>query len=347
MLSSRRLTAVLALGVSGTLLLSGCRSDASVAAYVGDSQVTRAELDRAVADRLADPDIATFAGDDDAGYQRFVLGLLVQEDVYAAVADRYDVQVSDDDARARIDQLLAGQDEAATYQQLAQQNGVNAEDVLENVRQQMVREQVAVASGQVDLSESALRERFDASREGLAKISLGFITVPDDATAQAVLGQLTADPASYPALAAQYAGQYTLPALEDRAPDEIPQALLDQVAGTDPGNGFTLAVPETGGVVVAFVGGIVYPTFEGSRAELEAQAAAEAADSGMALVADVREDLDVTVNPRYGVADGENIVAGDGGVVDVLTDGSGAAEDPIDDTLPGTEVPADPGAAGD
>ena len=39
--------------------------------------------------------------------------------------------------------------------------------------------------------------------------------------------------------------------------------------------------------------------------------------AGTALVDDVREDLDVTVNPRYGVLDEDGrLVAGEGGVVE-------------------------------
>ena len=61
-------------------------------------------------------------------------------------------------------------------------------------------------------------------------------------------------------------------------------------------------------------------------------AAADAA--GSELVDDVRDDLGVTVNPRYGVLEEGELVAGDGGVVDILEEG-------------GAEPPADAGPPGD
>ena len=326
--AARRRTAALVLGLTGTLLLSSCRSDPGVAAYVGQGTVTTAELDRAVEERLADPGVAAFAAADETAFTRQVLGLLVQEDVYAEVAERYDVQVSDAEVQQRIGELLEGGDPDQVYDQLAQENGVSRRDVDENVRQQLLRTRVAEATGAADLSEEALQEQYAGAREGLGQIELGVITVPDQATADAVLAQLTLDPAAYPAVAASYAGGNTLPAVQPFAAADVPQVLLPQVSSTQPGSGFTLPVPEAGGVVVTFVQGISYPAFEEVRDQLADQAAADAADAGAAAVADVQEDLDVRLNPRYGVLDGTDVVAGDSGVVDILGDSGDAAADP-------------------
>lgn len=315
---ARRLTAVLAVGLSGALVLAGCRTDPSVAAYVGDSQVTNAQLGSAVDERLADPAIASFAEADRTGFTRQVLSLLVQERVYAAAADRYDIDVSDGDVEARIDQLLAGGDETAVFAQLAEQQGVSRPDVIENVRQQLISVQLAEATGAADLSDAALRDLYDQTREGSAQIELGFITVPDQPTADGVLAQLTADPASYPALAAQYPGDSTLPAVEPRAPADVPQVIAQQVAATQPGNGFTLPLDSVGGVVVVFVQGISYPTFEELEPQLQDQAAAQAAEAGAAVVSQVQDDLRVRVNPRYGVLEEGSVVADGGGVVQLL-----------------------------
>jgi hypothetical protein len=307
---------LMAVAVSG---LTGCRTSPNVAAYVGDEQVTVAELDAAVAERLDDPDIAAYAAGQDGEFTRQVLTLLVQEEVHAAAAQRYDVQVSDDDVRRRIADALGNQDADAVYSRLAAQQGVGREDVFENVRQQMVRQQIAEQEGKVEGStETALQARYEQVRESLAQVSMGYLTVPDDATAAAVLAQLTADPAAYPALAAQYPGSYTLPALETRSPDEVPPPLADGVAAAAPNTGFSLAVPETGGVVVTFVSGKVYPSFEEVRPQLEQEAADQAAKAGADLVAKVRSDLGVTVNPRFGVLKDGKLVPGDGGVVDIL-----------------------------
>ncbi|MBW8765107.1 MAG: peptidyl-prolyl cis-trans isomerase, partial [Geodermatophilales bacterium] len=298
----------------------------TVAAYVGNEQITTAELDSAVANRLDDPDVAAFAAANKDQFTRRVLSLLVQEQVYAAAAKRYGINVDDAAVRDRIDELLGGQDPESAYTDLAKQ-GIGRTDVFENVRQQLVRQQIAVAEGKAaGVTDAALQALYDKNRDSLARLSFGYITVPDQATADAVLAQLSADPAAYPAVAARYPGQYTLPTLESRTPDQVPGPLAQGIAAAAPNTGFTLAVPETGGVVVTFVAGTVYPTFEEARPDLVKQAADEADQAGAKLVDGVRKDLDVTVNPRFGVLKDGNLVPADGGVVDILSGkGSGGA----------------------
>jgi hypothetical protein len=306
---------LLAVAVSG---LTACRTSPNVAAYVGDEQVSVAELDAAVADRLTDADVAAWADGQEDELTRRVLSLLVQEEIHAAAAQRYDVQVDDDDVRRRIAELLGNDDPDAVYGRLAQQ-GVARGDVFENVRQQMVRQQIAEQEGLSEgLSEAELRARYEEVREELAQVSFGYITVPDDAIATAVLAQLTADPAAYPALAAQYPGPTTLPTLETRTSDEVPPPLAEGVDAAAPNSGFSVAIPETGGVVVTFVAGPVYPEFEEVRPQIEEEAAGQADAAGADLVDRVRADLGVTVNPRFGVLDEGRLVSGEGGVVDIL-----------------------------
>ncbi len=316
----RRLLAVLLVGAAGVGSLAGCRTDPDVAAYVGDEQVTVAELDEAVDTRLADPDIAAYAAGDEVGFTRQVLSLRVGEELHDEVARRWGVEVSDADVRTRIVELLGGADPEVVFAQVAQQQGASEADVVENVRQQLVRQRAAVAAGLVEPSEAALRERYEQVAPGLAQVGLGLVTVPDQATADAVLSQLTADPAGYPAVAAQYAGPNTLPQIEPRAPADLPAVLAEPIAATPPGQGFTLALPEAGGVVVGFVRDVAVPTFEQLRPQLADQAAAEAAEAGAALVARVRDDLDLVVNPRFGTLEGGQVVAADDGVVRLLED---------------------------
>ena len=342
---SRRALAVLLVGAAAVGGLAGCRTSPNVAAYVGDdARVTVAELDAAVAERLADPDIAGHVQGEEAAFTRQVLSLQVDQEVYAEVARRYDVEVTDADVRARIDELLDGGDAQEVFTQVAQQQGASEDDVVENVRQQLIRQRVAVAAGEADLSEEALRARFEESRAGLSTRQLGFITVPDQATADAVLAQLTADPAGYPAVAAQYPGESTAPQLQSAAPGEVQGVLAEPFAATAPGQGFTLAVPEAGGIVVGFVAAETVPVFADVRDDLELQAAEDADAAGAALADEVREDLRITVNPRYGVLDAGQVVVGDGGLVHLLSDGD---SDTGSDTGSGTGTDVDPGAAGD
>jgi len=308
---------LMAVTVSG---LSACRTSPNVAAYVGETRVSVSELDAAVADRLADERVAAFAADDEAGFTRRVLGLLVQEEVYAEAAERYDVEVDDDDVRARIEQLLGEDDPDEVYAQLADQ-GISRADVFENVRQLLTREQIAESDGQAGaVDDATLQARYEEVRDTLRKLSFGYIAVPDQPTADSVLAQLTANPAGYEAIAAQYPGNYTLPALESRAADELPDVLSEGITGAAPNTGFTTPIPETGGIVVTFVAGTVYPSFEEVRPQLEQDASQAAEQAGTELVAEVRDDLGVTVNPRFGVLEDARLVPAEGGVVDILGD---------------------------
>jgi peptidyl-prolyl cis-trans isomerase SurA len=308
---------VLAVAVSG---LSACRTSPNVAAYVGEAQVSVSELEAAVEDRLNDERIAAFAETDEAGFTRRVLGLLVQEEVYAEAAERYDVEVDNDDVRARIEELLGGDDPDEVYGQLADQ-GISRRDVFENVRQLLVREQIAESEGGAEgLDDAALQARYEEVRESLGELSFGYIAVPDQATADSVLSQLTADPAGYPAIAAQYPGSYTLPALESRAAEELPSVLAEGITGAAPNTGFTTPIPETGGIVVTFVEGTVYPSFEEVRPQLEQEASQAAEQAGNEVIAEVRSDVGITVNPRFGELEDGRLVPGDGGVVDILGD---------------------------
>lgn len=323
---------LMAVAVSG---LSACRTSPNVAAYVGDAQVTVGELDSALTARLADKDIAAYARGNEVQFTRRVLSLLVQEDVYAAAAQRYHVQVSDDDVRARIAGLLGSDDPDVVYSGLAQQ-GIGRDDVFQTVRQQLVRQRLAAAEGRVDgLDPAALQAAYAAVRPGLAQVSFGYIAVPDAATAATVLAQLTADPGSYATLAAKYPGPYTLPALDKRAPDKVPSVLAQGIAAAAPNTGFSTAVPRAG-VVVTFVAGTVYPTFEEVRPELEKQAAAKADQAGTSIVDGVQKALGVTVNPRYGVLQDGALVPGGTGVVDILEDAAASASSGASTSGPAT-----------
>jgi peptidyl-prolyl cis-trans isomerase SurA len=307
----------MAVAVSG---LTACRTSPNVAAYVGDEQVTVTELENALERRLEDPELAAFVAERPDAYTRQVLQLLVGAEVHDAAAERYGVRVDDEDVRRRLQDLLGESDADAQYGQLAAR-GIGRADVFETVRQQLVREEIAKAEGAAgDPSEAQLQARYEEVREELAEVSYGYITVPDEAVAAGVLAQLTADPASYPALAAQYPSPTTLTALQSDALDDVPPALAEGIAAAAPNTGFSTPVPELGGVVVTFVAGPVYPPFEDVRPRLEQEAAGAAQAAGGELVDAVRGDLGVTLNPRYiDPADGES-GEGTGGVVEFLDD---------------------------
>jgi peptidyl-prolyl cis-trans isomerase SurA len=268
---------------------------------------------------MDDEAIAAYAQGNEADYDRRVLGLLVQEEVYAVAAERYDVRVTDAQVRSRIDELLGEDDPDTIYGGLAQQ-GISREDVFENVRQLLIRTEIALAAGDVEVpSEEELRATYEEVKQDQVKYRFGYITVPDQRTADRVVDALNADPDRYEALAERYAGTYTISALESRPLDQIPGPLAQQAADAEPGTAFAVPVEETGGIVVGFVG--PPPSFEELRPQLQQQAESDLDQAAQPLITKVREDLDVVVNPRYGVLeDTGELVPGGGGVVQILED---------------------------
>ncbi|MGY2064490.1 peptidylprolyl isomerase [Blastococcus sp. SYSU DS0619] len=324
MLISRAARAGAAVALAA-VALAGCRTDPSVAAYVGDEQIAVGELESAVDQRLADPEVAAAAAGREDELTRRVLGLLIEGEVHDAAAERYGVQVTEAEVTRRIEELLGSDDPDAVYGRLAQQ-GIGRADVRESVRQQLLRLELAEAEGDVAaLDERALRARYEEVREELGQVEFGYVTVPDQATADAVAAELTADPARYAEVAARFAGPYTQPALDRAAPAELPPVLAGPLTTAEPGTAVAVPVPETGGIVVALRTGTVYPTFEELRPQLEEEAAEAVEEAVQPLLDEVRADLDPTVNPRYGVLEEGRLLPADGGVVDILGDEPEAA----------------------
>lgn len=317
----RRLTAATAVALA-LVGVAGCRTSPNVAAYVGDEQVTVSELESAVDARLDDQAIADFAAADPDAFTRGVLTDLVQDEIHDIAARRYGVEVGDGEVRSRIDALLAGQDPAQVYAQLAGQ-GVSREKVFSTIRQQLIRLEIAEQEGlATGLSEEQLRAGYQEVREQSAQYQLGYITVPDQQTAASAVAQLATDPGSYAELAERYAGDFTLATPELRSRDQLPGPIAEEVAAAEPGTAFAVPVEETGGIVIGFVADVQYPTFQEVRPQLEQQALAGVEQQVAPLVEEVRESIDVTVNPRYGQLEDGNIAPGDGGVVDLLDGGS-------------------------
>jgi SurA N-terminal domain/PPIC-type PPIASE domain len=313
-----RLTATLALGLAVLAGVAGCRTSPNVAAYVGNEQVTVAELQAAVDERLANPDLAAATQGREDEFTRLVLNRMVQSEVYAKAAAQYGVTVDDAEVQARIDELIGDQDPEQVYAQAAAQ-GVGRADVFDTVRQQIVRQRIAAEQGvDAGLSEEQLRAAYQQQLPTLSQVQLGYVTVPDQAAADAAVATLQADPAAYPTIAAQYPGSTTLPQVQPRSRDQVPSVIADQVTAAAPNTAFSTTVSEVPGVLVVFVGEPIAPSFEEARPQLEQAAQAQVDSAAQQLVADVRNGLHIRVNPRFGTLDQGQIVPDDSGVVDIL-----------------------------
>jgi peptidyl-prolyl cis-trans isomerase SurA len=257
-------------------------------------------------------------------YPRQVLGLLVDQQVYADAQQHFGVQVDDGAVRTELAQRLAGSDEAQQYASAAGQ-GYSRQDVFELVRQQLVRRQIAHQQ-HLDgaLSDSALRAAYQQQIANFTQKQLGTVQTPDQPTADAVIKQLDGNPGAFPAVAAAHAGDYTTPQLQAVPGSQVPGQLQQGVAAAAPNTAFSVAGP-AGGVVVVFVGPTVTTPFEDAKAQLQSDASSSVDSAAQQVVDKYRAGLGLTVNPRYGVL-GSDGQLGDptGGAVKLLDSGAPA-----------------------
>jgi SurA N-terminal domain len=280
--------------------LAGCRTDPNVAAYVGGDTISVHQLEDAVADRAAEPQMASYVAAHRDTYPRQVLGLLVTDQVYTDAEQHFGVQVGDDAVRTELDQRLAGSDATQQYAAAAAQ-GYSKQDVFEIIRQQLVRRQIAhVQKLDGALSDSALQAAYQQQLANFTQKQLGTIQTPDQATADAVIAQLNSNPAGYATVAAQHAGDYTTPELQSVPAAQVPSQLQQGVAAAAPNTAFSIAGP-AGGVVVVFVGPTVNTSFQDAKAQLESDASTTVDNAAQQVVSKYRDGLSLTVNPRYGV----------------------------------------------
>ncbi|WP_158548627.1 peptidylprolyl isomerase [Blastococcus sp. TF02A-26] len=315
-----RRPAVLALALLAAVGLAGCRTSPNVAAYVGDETVTVDELDRAVQAHREDPDVTAGEGSD---YRRTILTELVRSEVFSSAAEHFGVPRDPGGLEDLLTRLLGGTPPEEYFAQAGAQ-GYSREDALERVRQVAVLQAIAVAEGEAEEpTENSLRATYQQRlAEQPAQLDLGYVNVPDQETADAVVAALQADPASYAAVAQPYLDQATLPqpktvAVEELT-SELPPDLAARVATTPPGTVFATPVEQLPGVLVVVVAPATVPPFEEVRAQLEAAATNAAADAGAALLAEYEATLDIDVNPRYGSFDEGGVVRSEGGVVQLL-----------------------------
>lgn len=304
--------------------LTGCRTEPGVAAYVGNLTISTDQLASAVEQRLADDNIAAVVEPGDADYQRLVLSQLLQQAIYRILSADYDVNVTDREVDDKLDELLSGDEVQSVedvYARLAAEQMLAEVDVRENVRQALTREAIAAAVGlDGPTQEPALRQRYEEIKDQLSTIELGFITVPDQDTADTTLAALLADPGSYPALAATYFGPNTQPTVRSAPLSDVPAPLLPSVLQTAAGQGFTVAVPQTGGIVVGYVASLEVPPYEEVRSQVRVEAASGVDAAVGEIVTEFVSGLDIDVNPRYGSLDQGRIVPDSGGVVRILED---------------------------
>ena len=314
--------AALAVAVAG---LAACRTSPNVAAYVGDEQVTVSQLEAAVdARRHEDPasrrSPRPTRTSSPAGCSPSWCRRRSTPTPPSATTSRS----ADDDVRARIDRAARRRTTPTPSTPSSPQQGISREDVFENVRQQLLRQEIAAGRGQGRGPRP--RRRCGPVRGGPpepgAGIRFGYITVPDQATADAGAGAARpptrasyarASPRSTPARTRCRARG---PRAATRSPVRSPQGIAAGAAqhrvhhagarGRRRGRHLRR--------------GPVYPIVRGGRGPSSSRRPPTAARRrpGPRWSTTSARTSASTVNPRYGVLKDGQLVPDDGGVVDIL-----------------------------
>lgn len=149
------------------LVLAGCTGSAgsSVAATVGDTEVTTAEVDEVYSTRAEAPGLASELEGSEAAtveedLRRAVLTNLIRREILAQAAEDQGIEVSEEDIaqeREALLEQLGGQEE---LDQLLEENNVSEEDLEAELRDQAIQTRLAAQLGE-DVSQADVRTAFE------------------------------------------------------------------------------------------------------------------------------------------------------------------------------------------
>jgi parvulin-like peptidyl-prolyl isomerase len=196
------------LAVAGLLAvsLSACGTPrAGAAATVGDTRITTSDLNAVVERGLADPSAGQTVGADRPGFERSVLGRLIQHLVLARAAKDVGVSVDGATVDEAFDTFATQLGGEAALRSEALKAGISAQDLRGAISDAALRDALAdkLTEGIV-VPQAVLAQQYQANIAQYDRVHSAHILVSTRAQAQQILAQVQQDPSSFPALAAQY-----------------------------------------------------------------------------------------------------------------------------------------------
>lgn len=337
-----RTTRRLAVAGVAVLLLAGCGDDAArpgAAAVVGDERIETDDLRELVDRGLADPQ-AQQQFPDRADYQRQVLNRVVRAELLEAAAEEEGITVT----QGEVDEQIADfAEQSGGREQLDQQaaaNGISPQDLPAFAREIVLETELGDAvTEDAEVPEEQLQAIYEQNIGQFEKARSRHILVADEATAQAALARVQADPESFGDVAAELS---TDTSNKDAGGDLglqgrgqfVPQ--FDEAVFTRPLNEPFVVQTEFGWHVVEVLER-ESTSLEEATPDLRRGALSEQRTAGvLELLVETAERVGVTVNPRFGEWD-----AAQAQVVAVPEDDGVSSPEPVP-TGGQDEVPAEP-----
>lgn len=306
------------LAVCGLLAvsLSACGTvRAGAAATVGDERITTSEL-AAVVDRgLADPSARQTVGADRPAFERSVLARLIRHLVLTRAAQTTGVTIDGAAIDAAFDstaQQLGGE---AALKAEALKVGIAAQDLRGAIADIALRDAIAdKLTASIDVPPSVLRQAYQQNIAEYDKVRSAHILVASLPLAQQLLARVKRDPASFPALAAQFSQDTSNKAsggdLGFQGRGALQKPFEDAIFSAAPGS-FVLAKTTFGYHVIHVIARQTTTLAEATLSLRRLLLAPQRGQLMDALLARTLKSLQVHVNPRYGTwkPETEEIVA--------------------------------------
>jgi parvulin-like peptidyl-prolyl isomerase len=341
----RRLVPLPALLVLGLLAAAcGGSAETSVAATVGDTEITVAEVDEAYEQRAAASGVASELAGDESGtveenLKIGVLTNLIRSEVLRRAAEDQGVEVTDEDVASQREELLSEVGGQEALDELLAQNNVSEEELESNLRDQAITDAIAARLAD-DVSDEEVEQAFedDAQNQYGEKVEVRHILTETRAQARDAIeriesGESFADVAqdvSIDTASAQNGGEL----------GEIPEGATvpefeEAAFGAEPGEIVGPVKSQFGFHVIEVTDRVAAPELSDVSGQIRDDL--ETAAGGEAFTAYINEfvaGLDISVDEQYGTWDDAT--------VSVVPPGAGSepAVAPSGAAVP-TELPTD------
>ncbi|MFN2540349.1 MAG: peptidylprolyl isomerase [Mycobacteriales bacterium] len=307
---------LLTVSALSVLVLTGC-GDGTVrtgaAATIGDDRITMTTLDDYVTRGLKDPTAQQKVGTDKAGFERDVLGRIIQHDLVVAAAKEVHVTVDGADVDAYtsdLDQRIVQSGQGASLEAAAAAAGIAKADQKEFFTDLVLKEAIAdKLTEDLAVPDSVLRDGYNQNIGNYDKVHSAHILVATKALADRILKQVKANPASFASLAAKYSTDTSSKAnggdLGFQGKGALVKEFEEAIFRAKPG-AFVEAHSQFGYHVIHVIERKTV-TFEQAKRDLRRQVLQAQRNERLAVFfAKVAKDLGVHVNPRFGVWDAAN-----------------------------------------
>jgi parvulin-like peptidyl-prolyl isomerase len=186
--------------------LSACGTPrAGAAATVGDDRITTSDLNAVVERGLADPSAQQTVGADRPAFERSVLSRLIQHLVLAKAAKDTGVSIDGATVDAAFDTFAAQLGGEAGLRSEALKAGIAAQDLRGAISDAALRDAIAdKLTLSIVIPTSVLEQAYQQDIAQYDRVHSAHILVATLAQAQQILAKVKKDPASFPALAAQF-----------------------------------------------------------------------------------------------------------------------------------------------